>query len=287
MHRTLVVSLLVLLLLVGLAAAVLALAVAGLADLPEAKVPLTSTFLTGTDKSWLPVSSKTALPCRLTGCRPRWPRPLLPWKTIDFTGISALTYRHCCGHCGATCWPGARAVQYGAYFIDYLVERELAAIFPDNPQIVYRGGLQVHTTLDREMQRAAEEAVKNLLPVLGAGEQGEQQPQVALVAVDPRDGGIRALAATFATASSTGLFRPQGPGVPRARRLSPLSLPPLWNPASHRPISGSASRFPLPFRDRPNLTCLKNTGGNSSARSPCDVRWPAQATSWPSSRIWK
>jgi 1A family penicillin-binding protein len=89
--------------------------------------------------------------------------------------------------------PGARAVQYGAYFIDYLVERELAAIFPDDPQIVYRGGLQVHTTLDREMQQAAEEAVKKLLPVLGAGEQGGQQPQVALVAIDPRDGGIRAL----------------------------------------------------------------------------------------------
>jgi 1A family penicillin-binding protein len=88
--------------------------------------------------------------------------------------------------------PGIGNVQYGAYFIDYLIERELAAIFPEDPQIVYRGGLQVHTTLDREMQHAAEEAVKTLLPVLG-GEQGVQQPQVALVAIDPRDGGIRAL----------------------------------------------------------------------------------------------
>lgn len=84
--------------------------------------------------------------------------------------------------------PGVGDIQYGAYFIDYLVERELAAIFPDDPQIVYRGGLQIQTTLDREMQQAAEEAL-NLLPVLG----GEQQPQVALVAIDPRDGGIRAL----------------------------------------------------------------------------------------------
>jgi membrane carboxypeptidase/penicillin-binding protein len=38
------------------------------------------------------------------------------------------------------------------------------------------------------MQQAAEEAIK-LLPVLG----GEQQPQLALVAIDPQDGGIRAL----------------------------------------------------------------------------------------------
>lgn len=88
---------------------------------------------------------------------------------------------------------GVGAARYGAYFIDHLIQRELAVIFPNDPQIVYHGGLQVHTALDKEIQQAAEAAIEKMLPVFGNNERDGQQPQVALVAIDPRDGGVRAL----------------------------------------------------------------------------------------------
>jgi len=82
-------------------------------------------------------------------------------------------------------------LQSGLYFVDYLVQ-ELAVLFPDDPQIVFRGGLNIYTTLDRPTQEAAERAQAEL-KVGFVDKQGIQQPQVALVAVDPRDGSVRAL----------------------------------------------------------------------------------------------
>jgi len=52
-------------------------------------------------------------------------------------------------------------------------------------QRLFEGGLRIHTTLDRDMQRAAEQAVARWLPPSG--------PDIALVAIDPRDGGVRAV----------------------------------------------------------------------------------------------
>jgi membrane peptidoglycan carboxypeptidase len=52
-------------------------------------------------------------------------------------------------------------------------------------QRLFEGGLRIHTTLDRDMQRAAEQAVDRLRPPTG--------PDIALVAIDPRDGGVRAV----------------------------------------------------------------------------------------------
>jgi 1A family penicillin-binding protein len=81
--------------------------------------------------------------------------------------------------------------QAGSYFVDHLV-RELAAIFPDDPQLVFRGGLNIYTTLDRQAQQAAEQAVAEL-EVGFTDKEGIRQPQAALVALDPRDGSVRAL----------------------------------------------------------------------------------------------
>jgi penicillin-binding protein 1A len=50
---------------------------------------------------------------------------------------------------------------------------------------LFEGGLRIHTTLDRDLQRAAEAAVARWLPPAG--------PDIALVAIDPRDGGVRAV----------------------------------------------------------------------------------------------
>jgi 1A family penicillin-binding protein len=52
-------------------------------------------------------------------------------------------------------------------------------------QRLFEGGLRIHTTLDRDMQLAAEQAVARWRPPSG--------PDIALVAIDPRDGGVRAV----------------------------------------------------------------------------------------------
>lgn len=88
--------------------------------------------------------------------------------------------------------------QFGAYFIDYLVNREIPAKITealDDPLVVYRGGLHIHTTLDKQMQQAAENVFANplFLPPVVTNE-GVQVPlQAALVAIDPLDGSVRAL----------------------------------------------------------------------------------------------
>ncbi len=69
------------------------------------------------------------------------------------------------------------------YFLDH-TRREL--IRTKGESKVFGGGLRVTTTLDSDMQRMAEEAVANRLP-------SPEGPDAALVAIDPRDGGIRAM----------------------------------------------------------------------------------------------
>ncbi|HEV3474693.1 MAG TPA: transglycosylase domain-containing protein, partial [Actinomycetota bacterium] len=70
-----------------------------------------------------------------------------------------------------------------AYFVDYLtrdVRRRLGA------DVMYRGGLQIETTLDLEVQRAAEQAIAGVLNQPG-------DPDAALVAIDVDTGGILAM----------------------------------------------------------------------------------------------
>jgi penicillin-binding protein 1A len=52
-------------------------------------------------------------------------------------------------------------------------------------QRLFEGGLRIHTTLDQDLQRAAEQAVARWRPPTG--------PDIALIAIDPRDGGVRAV----------------------------------------------------------------------------------------------
>jgi 1A family penicillin-binding protein len=77
------------------------------------------------------------------------------------------------------------------YFIDYVV-RELRTTFPDVAKDLYQGGYRIVTSLDRATQRTAEAAVRTAAPpVTGDGTAG--QPEVALVALDPATGYIRAM----------------------------------------------------------------------------------------------
>ena len=69
------------------------------------------------------------------------------------------------------------------YFLDY-TRRDLISTYGEGQ--VFGGGLQVTTTLDPQMQRYAEEAVASRLPSPG-------DPAAAVVAIDPRNGAVRAM----------------------------------------------------------------------------------------------
>jgi penicillin-binding protein 1A len=69
------------------------------------------------------------------------------------------------------------------YFFDY-VENELIEEYGVNT--VRQGGLKVHATIDPDLQRVGLEAMRSALPY-------STDPSSALVAIDPRDGHIRAM----------------------------------------------------------------------------------------------
>ncbi len=70
-----------------------------------------------------------------------------------------------------------------AYFVSY-VRRQLLQQYSDT--LVFKGGLQVYTTIDTKLQRAAERAVKAVLPY-------KKDPDAALVSIDPSTGQIVAM----------------------------------------------------------------------------------------------
>jgi len=69
------------------------------------------------------------------------------------------------------------------YFVAH-VKKELQRKF--SPAVVFKGGLIVRTTLDTRLQKYAESAVNEALP-------GKNDPEGALVSIDPRNGHVKAL----------------------------------------------------------------------------------------------
>ena len=76
-----------------------------------------------------------------------------------------------------------------AYFIDYVTQKLIDKYGAD---AVYKEGLKIYTTLDMDMQHAAEAAMQNL-PNYSTDSNGIKQPQGALVAIDPHTGYIKAM----------------------------------------------------------------------------------------------
>ena len=90
----------------------------------------------------------------------------------------------------------ARRERPAAYFIDYIVNHHLVGRLELEREDIYRMGLNIYTTLDPSMQRAAEKALREGLEGYAGSyvdEQGIRQPQGSLVAVDPTNGHVRAL----------------------------------------------------------------------------------------------
>jgi penicillin-binding protein 1A len=81
---------------------------------------------------------------------------------------------------------------YGRYFKE-AVRQELISRFGE--ERVYAGGLKVYTTIDIEMQRAADDEIQRALALLDKrrSRRATGQLQAALVAIDPRSGEVRAL----------------------------------------------------------------------------------------------
>jgi penicillin-binding protein 1A len=76
-----------------------------------------------------------------------------------------------------------------AYFVDYVTQQLIDRYGAD---AVYKDGLKVYTSLDLNMQRAAEKAMGKL-PTYRTDSKGIKQPQGALVAIDPHSGHIKAM----------------------------------------------------------------------------------------------
>ncbi len=76
-----------------------------------------------------------------------------------------------------------------SYFVDYVTQTLIDKYGADK---VYKEGLKIYTTLDMSMQRDAEAAMQKL-PNSRKDKNGLEQPQGALVAVDPRTGYIKAM----------------------------------------------------------------------------------------------
>lgn len=85
---------------------------------------------------------------------------------------------------------GLRAPYFVAHVMDALQHDERFAALGDDPveraHLLFRGGLEIETTLDSSWQEAAEDAVAATLT-------DPEDPRGAVVAIDPRTGGIRAL----------------------------------------------------------------------------------------------
>ena len=76
-----------------------------------------------------------------------------------------------------------------SYFVDYVLQL-LAEKYGDDA--IYKDGLKIYTTIDMDLQSAAEAAMQNL-PSYFTDANGIVQPQGALVAIDPHTGYIKAM----------------------------------------------------------------------------------------------
>lgn len=88
--------------------------------------------------------------------------------------------------------PPERRRTSGQYFLEY-VERTLETKY--GADMVFKGGLNVYTTLNPTMQLAAEQAIRDGLKALEGrtGKGAEEHPEGALVTIEPQTGFVKAM----------------------------------------------------------------------------------------------
>ncbi len=128
---------------------------------------------------------------------------------LDGTEADRLKEKLCCGTVPDQQRDRIDAPGDAEYFVDH-VRRDLFERY--GSARVYGGGLRVTTTIDMDMQRAAEEAIATALP-------DPDDPDAALVAIDPSNGQILAMVGgddwdtsklNLATLPCAGCGRPTG-----------------------------------------------------------------------------
>jgi penicillin-binding protein 1B len=130
--------------------------------------------------------------------------------------------------------PLERADATAPYFIDY-VSREVESRVGDSSEESGQN-LRVYTTLDLDLQRAAEEAVARQVERLEKVSKGKRRPQASLVAIDPRNGHVLAMVggtsyarsqlnrATDARRQPGSVFKPVVYAAALESGISPLTL---------------------------------------------------------------
>lgn len=78
------------------------------------------------------------------------------------------------------------------YFVQYILN-EINRIDPEIAADLYRGGYDIYTTLDLELQHLAEKAFQKGIQIEQTPLNGVKQPQGALVAINPKNGHILAM----------------------------------------------------------------------------------------------
>jgi len=121
----------------------------------------------------------------------------------------------------------AEADRYNApHFVDavkdfILGDERFGATFEERRDLLFKGGLRINTTLDPALQRAAEEAVAEVL------DDPATQPEAALVAIDPPTGHVRAMVGGrdyFGSSPAAKVNLAMGSGRPGGSTFKPLVL---------------------------------------------------------------
>ena len=214
-----------------------------------------------------------------TSCCTRWPTS--GYRAAERRGAAAK----------AAARVAARALENEApYFVDYvsqLVDEDYAGLLEKDAAV------DVYTTLDLHLQRIAQEAVAKGIAAgrQAAGgarkKQPSGQPQVALVAVDPRTGEILAMVGgrclqPVAVQPRRRRAAAAGFGVQAVRLSGGVRADGRRRP--RRSHAGDRRRSTSRRRSRTARTTTRpaTTRTSTTGRSRCAARWRCRATSSPS-----
>jgi penicillin-binding protein 1A len=114
-------------------------------------------------------------------------------------------------------YPAAHFVDEVKKFVE--TDPRFGATPEERRDLLYEGGLRIHTTIDLPLQAAAENAVAQVMPAGG--------PQAALVSVDPQTGYVRAMVGGsdyFGTTSSAQYNLAMGKGRGTGSAFKPIVL---------------------------------------------------------------